>query len=242
LQFGTTENFTVSYWIKIDQGYDGGDLPFFSNSTNSTGGFGYSFAPSYGVDGTISPSSANAWNGAWGVSLTDILGNGVRYYGDYINTPINDGGWHFLVHVFDRSANLVTYLDGVQTLQYRQDGTTISAVGDLDSAAPANIGQGAAGTYRETGEGWIAELGVWDRALAPLEAASLYVAGVNSNFFYASSPLTFTASYNNALVLTFNGGVLQSSTNVAGGYLPVSATSPFIVPTTNTAEFFRVKF
>ena len=172
LQFGTAEDFTVAFWVKLDQGYDGGDLPFFSDSTNSTGGFGFNFAPSYGINGTVSPNETNAWNGAWGVSLYDDSGDGVRYYGDQFYTPINDGLWHYLVHVFDRSANLVTYLDGSPALQYRRAGNSISAVANLDAAAPANIGQDPTGTYRETCEAWIAELGVWNRALTPLEAAA----------------------------------------------------------------------
>jgi hypothetical protein len=251
LQFGT-ENFTVAYWVQLDQGYNGGDLPFFSDTTNSTGGFGYNFAPSYGVNGTVSPSSTTAWNGAWGVSLYDDSGNGVRYYGDQNYTalgsyPINDGAWHFLVHVFDRSANLVTYLDGVQSIEYRQAGTSIKDVGNLDSGAIANIGQDPTGFYGETGEALIAELGVWNRALTPLEAASLYVAGVNSNFFYANSPVlgtfTFTNTAPNTIVLTFSGGTLQSTTNLGTPFTTVTTTSPYTVSTTNgAAMFYRVKF
>ena len=57
--------------------------------------------------------------------------------------------------------------------------------------------------------------------------------------------MTFTAtnSATNTLIMTFNGGVLESSTNVASGYTEVTGKSPYIAPTTNAAaQFFRVKF
>ncbi|HZI34051.1 MAG TPA: hypothetical protein VFF11_17060, partial [Candidatus Binatia bacterium] len=56
-------------------------------------------------------------------------------------------------------------------------------------------------------------------------------------------PLAFGAS-GGSLTISWPGGagLLQRSTNVAGPYTDVNgASSPYIISTTNAAEFFRLK-
>jgi hypothetical protein len=54
---------------------------------------------------------------------------------------------------------------------------------------PATIGQEPTGLYQETGSGEIDDLGVWRRVLTPLEAASLYTAGLDGQSFEDQPPL-----------------------------------------------------
>ncbi len=78
LQFGSND-FTVSYWVRLPFGYQGGDLPFFTDVPQSTGGNGFVFAPAYAY-GTAQPNPVAAgqpdptqWAGSW---ATSILGGG----------------------------------------------------------------------------------------------------------------------------------------------------------------------
>src|SRR5712671_5432876 len=43
LQFGSSINFSVAYWIKLPANYQGGDLPFFTDTITSTFGPGFVF-------------------------------------------------------------------------------------------------------------------------------------------------------------------------------------------------------
>jgi hypothetical protein len=53
---------------------------------------------------------------------------------------------------------------------------------------PATIGQNPTRLYQETGSGEIDGLGVWRRALTPLEAVSLYTVGLNGQSFKDQPP------------------------------------------------------
>jgi hypothetical protein len=203
LQFGSNQSFSVSYWARLPAGLGviktgpypappyGGDLPFFTDATNSTGGWGYVFAIAYGY-GTAEPvpSTAPLTNqiGAWGSSIYDSTGKGIRYYGDN-SQPINDGNYHNLVQVVDRANNkFTTYIDGVLAIEYLNSGTTLDAAGDIDNGAPATIGQDPTGLYGEDGSADIADFGVWRKAVSPLEAASIFEAGSVYGLSFTGTP------------------------------------------------------
>ncbi len=215
LQFGADVSFTVAYWIRLPQGYTGGDLPFFTDAANSLGGTGFDFAPAYGygtADSNPMPAPQNY--GGWAASIFSGSG-GVIFYGDL--GSINDGNWHHLVHVIDRGAGtIVTYLDGaVANATLQPNSSTLAAAGDIDSGLPATIGQDPTGQYGETGSADIDDLGVWRRALSALEAGSIYIAAVSNQLSYASPPLpvliTITTTSKGQLNLTWPSGTLQSA-------------------------------
>lgn len=182
LQFSSNVNFSVAYWIRLPVGYSGGDLPFFSDAINSTFNPGFTFAPTYGPNGT---SGSGSTPGGWALSLYDVTAaNGFGVYGDA--NSINDGNWHHLVHTFDRTSGMVTYLDGNQAGFVNIGGATAVPT-NVDTGRAAVIGQDPTGQYPETGSADIDDLGVWRRALTPLEAASIYLAA-------ASNHMTFTGS------------------------------------------------
>ena len=184
LQFGSSVNFSVAYWIRLPVGYAGGDLPFFCDAVNSTFNGGFTFAPTYGSQG----SGSGSVNGGWAVSVLNAANpaNGFAAYGD-ANT-INDGAWHHLVHTFDRANGVsVTYLDGVAA-NYTPEAGSIATAGNIDTGQPAIIGQDPTGQYPEAGSGDIDDLGVWRKSLTALEAASIYMAGVSNHLSFTGSP------------------------------------------------------
>src|SRR5437870_4610701 len=116
LQFSSNVNFSVAYWIRLPAGFNGGDLPFFTDAINSTFKGGFTFAPTYGSSGHFGGNV----DGGWALSLYNATGAyGFGVYGDA--GSINDGNWHHLVHTFDRTNGMVTYLDGNAT-HYTSEG------------------------------------------------------------------------------------------------------------------------
>lgn len=223
LKFGSSVNFSVAYWVRLPAGAIPGDLPVLCSATNSYGGTGITFAPSY-------------QRGGWSWSL-----NSYGVYGP--DSSINDGNWHSLIHTFDRTSSGLTYLDGVLVHT-----TGISSVGDVDQAGAMNIGQGAAGTYAESGEMDVDDLGVWRRVLTPLEVAQISSAGDTAGRSFdtvapASVTLTITPSGGN-LILNYSSGTLWQSSDLGPGAVwtlvpGASAPSTTVTPT-NAASFYRV--
>lgn len=243
LQFGTTINFSVSYWVQIPLNYTGGDLPFLCSATNSTFGTGLTFAPSYGS--TAVPAPTTAFDGGWAFSAFDASGAGYGGYG--VIGSINDGAWHHLVHVFDRSSGVVTYLDGVAATFSGQGGSAASflTAGSFDTG-PFGIGQDPTGTYQQTASGAIDDLAIYHKALTQLEAASVFMAGASNNLAVANSsfikPLSFQVLPGNSLKLSWSAGSLQSADTVSGPYTPVAgAFSPYTATPTSAKKFYRVK-
>jgi len=265
LQFGTND-FSVSYWIRLPLGFgttapNGGDLPFFTDVTNSTGGWGYCFTMAYGY-GTANPvpTTAPQFNqvGAWGSSTYDSAGNGIRYCGDNYQA-INDGQYHNLVQVVNRTkGQFTTYIDGVPAIQYLIAGTSLNAVGSVDNGAPAIIGQDPTGLYGEDGQTDIADLGVWRKALTPLEAASIYVAGTNSLSFTGTPPnptsikITSATKSGNSVTLTWSAtpaiaytySVLSRVSVNSGNWVTnatgISATNYTDTGASGTQKFYQV--
>jgi len=180
LQFGSSTNFSVAYWIRLPANYAGGDLPFFTDAVNSTFNAGFCFAPTYGSQ------AGGSVDGGWAFSLFDAGLNGVGVYGDAHS--INDGNWHHLVHTIDRVKGMVTYLDGVPAYYAVVGGSSVTEAGNIDTGNPVTIGQDPTGRYPESGSADMDDLGVWHRALTALEASSIYMAGVSNHLSFTGPP------------------------------------------------------
>lgn len=239
-----SNSFSVAYWIRTPLGYLGGDLPFFCDAVGSEGNNGFVFAPAYGY-GTASPNPNPAPQNYGGWALTVYGGGaGVRLYGDL--GSINDGNWHHLVHVTDRAAgSIATYLDGAVAHYQKIAGTTVNSAGNIDTTNPAMIGQDPTGIYGEDAAFDIDDLGVWRKALTPLEAASIYAAASFSGLSFTNTAtslpnLTIAPAGGNKYVVTWSLGTLQTATNATGPY----TSQPFTSPYTNTATtklFYRTR-
>lgn len=244
LQFGSNVNFTVAFWIRLPLGYIAGDLPIFTTTAGSLGGQGFVFSPAYGYgNGSGSNPDTDPLNyGGWGMSLYDDGGaNGARVYGEL--GSINDGNWHHLVFVFERNSQVVTYLNGSPAKSFKISGTTTAAAKIIDTGLAAVIGQDPTGLYAETGSGDIDDLGVWKKALTPLEAASLYVAGINNlSFVIAPLGLITIERVGSDVRLTWSLGALQSADTVNGGYTDVlGASSPYTVAPSAAQKYYRLR-
>ncbi|MCW5559741.1 MAG: LamG domain-containing protein, partial [Verrucomicrobiae bacterium] len=241
--FSSNVSFTVAFWIRLPVNYQGGDLPFLTDTTNSTFNKGFVFAPSYGEFGTASEGETD---GAWAFSVFDATSGGAGGHGP--DNQINDGGWSHLVYVIDRTQGSTVYVNGVPSQFIKQQGTSVKDAGDIYTGAPVTIGQDPSGNYGEIGSGDISDLGIWRRALTPLEAASIYVAGaVNQLSFTGTFVEVVTVEFewtNDELKLTWPTGTLQAADSLDGLFTNVAgAVSPYTVPTaTATHRFFRVSY
>jgi hypothetical protein len=100
--------------------------------------------------------------------------------------------------------------------------------------------------YGVTGAADIDEIGIWRRALSPLEAASIYAAAtahgvsfvpataVNPTLSIAPSGSTIQVSWTGSATLQAAGSITGTFTNVPG------ATSPYVVAPTGSQLFFRL--
>lgn len=221
LQFGTSTDFSVSYWVKLPKGSLSGDLPFLCNAVNSYSNPGYTFAPSYQLGG---------WS--WSLGSADI-------YGD--DGSINDGNWHHLLHTFSRTGKGTTYLDGVQV-----DSRPVTAGGNLDTGDPTNIGQDPSGEYPETGEATLDDLGVWRRALTPFEAWTIYHVGktYGASFDSTNGPVKITVreQADGRQELVWSAGVLQSGPSINGPWsnVPGATRAPYFIDPAGDGAFYRV--
>ena len=232
LQFSSNVNFSVSYWIRQPVGSTFTNLPFFTDAVGSTGNGGFAFAP-----------YANTGGGGWMWTAGSVTSPNVFTTFSDLNL-INDGNWHSLIHVADRSANLTTYLDGVQV-----DSQAINFIGSINTANAATIGQDPTGTYAVTASADIDDLGVWQRTLTSLEVSGIYLAGATNSVSFAPSavvrvPVALTVTNTGGVVqISWTGaGTLQSATSVTGPYTDVAgATSPYTVSTVGAQVFYRLR-
>jgi len=243
LQFTNTVNFTVAFWIKLPINFIGGDLPFFTATPGSLGGQGFVFSPAYGYgNGSGSDPATDPLNfGGWGVSLYNAgSAAGSRIYGDL--GGINDGEWHHLVFVFTRNQQAIIYQNGTNSKSFKISGTSTAAADTVDTGQAAAIGQDPTGIYAETGAGEIDDLGVWKKALTPLEAASIYAAALNGHSFTDAPFSLGIAPVGNNVQLTWDVGMLQQATSITGPWTNVGGAvlSPLtVVPSGN--KYYRIK-
>jgi hypothetical protein len=212
LQFSSNVNFTVAFWIRLPLNYIGGDLPFFATAKGSENNPGIVFAPTYAYGTASTASDAATVGGSWAANIYDLSGNtttgGLLLYSADTGS-INDGNWHHLAYVCDRSKGLKVYLDGATANSKTKAGTTIVGIGSIDTGLYANIGQDPTGFYGEAGSGDIDDLGVWRTPLAPLDVASIYMA--------AQSGFSFTGTYTPPTASVTITGITGTTISYSGG-------------------------
>jgi len=208
-------DFSVSYWVRMAAGSENNDLPILGNGTGSTYQIGFSLTEDRGL---------TEW------SFCYALDNNYNRIADPVpNSPqINDGNWHQIVVTLSVTNDVInTFADGVWI-----DSEPLGALGSLDTGNNLYIGQDAPGTYGADGQAVAAydidDMGIWDRALSPVEAESIYAAGQNGQSFdsaVVTLPLHIAQSAAK-VVITWTDGTLMSSSNVNGPWTPVAGASP----------------
>ena len=186
LQFGDTNDFSVSFWANYTNQQD--DIPFISNKDwDSSSNPGWGIFTQGGGNYRINVTGPN--QGADKFSQTDTP------------STLKDGKWHHVAvsiqHApFGQSAFIYGYLDGVLVTKH-----PMSVAGTVDTSglpfsnhqtsAPAptpiqtqfavNVGQDGTGVYTDNHNGHLVglldDLGVWRRAITANEVAGIYAAG-----------------------------------------------------------------
>jgi hypothetical protein len=228
LQLGST-SFSVSLWVNQTNGAEFGDLPFIGTETNSANNFGWILCPSFHA-------------GGWQWNLNDSTNN-LDVNGP--NDSINNAQWHNFVLSVDRSGNIAkSYLDGVLVAQ-----ASLTGLGNLDNGGPVVIGQDPTGLYPEAGQFSLDDIGLWRRALTPLEVAQIESAGRTAGRSFdtvapAGVTLTISKSGSN-ITISWPSGTLYQSDSIAAGavWTPVAgASAPSYTFTPGTAnKFYRVQ-
>jgi hypothetical protein len=226
LLFGTS-SFSIGMWLKLPTNYLGGDLPFIGTETNSANNPGWDFCPSYQLGGW-------QWDLNDGTNNVDINGP---------DNSINDGAWHHFMLTVDRTQHqAMTYLDGVLVNQ-----TDITALGSINVGGAVTIGQDPTGLYQETGSATLDDLGIWARALTPLEVVQIQSAGSTAGHsFDTVGPVTMSISKSGTSVtLSWPSGTLLQSASLGAGavWTPVSGASPpsYTIPAGAAVKFYRVQ-
>jgi hypothetical protein len=216
LQFGTSTDFSVAFWARFTG--TPGDLPFFANSDTSLSSEGYTIAPGY-------------QSGGLGWSLNDY-----RYES---GTTINDNAWHHVVVSVARTGEAATYIDGTKV--DARFGTST----DLNSPFPTVIGQTGTFAYEEAGSFQLDDLGVWRRALSPIEAYSIwYVGQTYGRSFDQFGPVLLVIRPNGGnLEIVWQSGTLQHADAITGPWTNVpgaSAPNHLATPSANR-KYYRVQ-
>jgi alkaline phosphatase D len=208
LNFGTTTDFTVSFWSKFTNFVF--DPPFIGNKDWLSGQYqGWMVAT--GTDGRLQ------WNygGAPG-QRKDYDGPG---------RTMDDGRWHHVLITFLRAGEVTTYLDGV-VVDQRDVSASLNNV-DTPAGQAVNIGQDGTGRYTDGGSVEILDLmmddvGIWRRVLTAAEAVAVYQAGEAGRDLSTVVSTPEVPSF----ARSPNGASVVAGENVTLSVLP-RGTSPF---------------
>jgi hypothetical protein len=226
LSFAATNSFSVALWLKFTTGFN--DLPIIGNSVNST------YNPGWVVTEDGNKFEWTAVGSDTGSIIADPVGGPL----------INDGNWHHLAVVFDRSvSNALSYVDG-QWIDTR----SIAALGDLETGEPLTIGSDPTGAYNVTGTFDLDDLGIWRRALSGYEVLSIYTAAQDSNeSFDVYGPVKVAIAPDGAhVIIAWQAGTLESADELLGAqtaWTPVTGAAPPIYTILAPAghKFYRIK-
>ena len=150
-------------------------------------------------------------------------------------TGITDGNWHMIVYsytgVTNQANNGSLYIDGLLVAN-----NTIASTPPGDSLDVWIGGSPDYGTARLLPAANIAHVAVFKQAFNSAQVQGLY----NGTYVLGPQTLHIAPSGSN-VVLTWQAGTLLQSTNVLGPWTTNSvATSPYTVPATSKATFFRL--
>jgi hypothetical protein len=223
-QFTAGTQFSVAFWVN----YTGepGDNPMICDNYYSTGNPGWVLADS-------------AWDDGGGHLEVTISGD------DFVvsTNVINDGNWHHVAMTADLvNGNAVFYIDGVEV-----KAATVPT-GSVYIGFATVVGSDGTGTYpgfRNAGQYYIDDLGIWRRLLTQSDVTAIYTAGLAAQSFAGPAPLDVPLSSKvsaGSLLLSWPQGTLESAPTVAGPWTAVSNASPpsCSIPAPLTNTFYRV--
>jgi hypothetical protein len=150
----------------------------------------------------------------------------------------NDGNWHFFAGTYDGSKYTI-FVDTFSNSVTSVHGIPGYSGDPLIGGDPQFVEFGNNGGFNERYfPGNISQVGFFTNALTAAQVKTLYSVGTNKT-------ITLSMARSGAnVVVTWNTGTLQSSTNVLGPFTPVpGATLPtYTIPAAGAQQFFRVTF
>lgn len=163
LNFGTSTDFTISFWARFKSWTF--DPPFIGNK-NWLSGNNPGWMIATGTDGRLQ------WN----------MGGSPGLRKDYDGPAgtVSDGNWHHIAATFLRAGEVITYIDGKE-VDVRDVTASLNNI-DTPAGFATNIGQDGTGRYTDGGNVGISDLamddlGIWRRALTPDEISRIFTAG-----------------------------------------------------------------
>lgn len=232
LNFGTTNDFSISFWTKAVAW--GGDPSFIGNKDwNSGGNQGYVVATD--ADGHLQWNFAGAPGGR-------------KDYDGPAGT-FSDNAWHHVAVSFQRTGPASTYVDGV----LRDSKSLTADQNNVDTPAnmATNIGQDGTGTYgSKFSDVSFDDIGIWRRVLTPQEVAAIFAAGQagkDLSTVVVAAPQTDAGKLGiqwtaGKVVLTWDSGAkLQSAAALGGSWADeAAAQSPYTTNPSGSAKFYRL--
>ena len=218
---GSNANFTVSAWV------------------NSTGNNGLN-TPTIAAKGYYNQEEYALDAGAGDCYRFEVRNAaGTAANANSVLSLTNSGQWFHLVGVCNQSFGVVRlYTNGVQAAAV----PILDASGITNSSGtPMTIGARATTAtsgFTQQFPGYIADVAIYNYALTASQIETLYQAGVS----LSPTGLRFTNISSSGRSLSWNYGVLQTATNVAGPYMDLTnITPPYVIPITNSQQFFRIR-
>lgn len=229
LQFGTGQDFSVSFWARLAEWT--GDPAFLGNK-NWNNGSNQGWVIATGDDGRIQ------WN----------LGGppGGRKDFDSEGGVFNDGEWHHLALSFTRAGSARTWVDG----RLVHTGSLTASLNDVStpSGLAVNIGQDGTGNYffsnyAVTG-GWMDDVLIWLRAISTEEAALIHLKGRSglsaTDPLPVSAPLMRIRREADGLKVDWTAGRLETAGEVDGDWKSQPAAQPPLpIGANEPRQFFR---
>ncbi|HEY2016829.1 MAG TPA: LamG-like jellyroll fold domain-containing protein [Bryobacteraceae bacterium] len=187
---------------------------------------------------------------SWRISLTENGDAGGALPGGNDGGSANDAtapvadsiyeqnpNWHMVTYTYSgnpsQANNGLLYLDGALVAS-----NSITAAPAGDNLDVWIGGSPDYGTGRVLTDTLISHVAVFTQAFSPAQVAGIY----NGTYVATPTPQYVHIAQSGAnAVLTWQSGTLLQSTNVSGPWTTVSgAASPYTVPATNKASFFRL--
>jgi hypothetical protein len=258
LQFGGTNDFTVSFWACYTNQSD--DIPFISNKDWDS-----SSDPGWGI---FSQSGGN-----YRINLTGPNHGSDKFSETDTPQTLKNGAWHHIVvsvqdAPYGDAAYVYGYLDGglvskhamgvagtldTDGLPFTDHQTSSPAPTPIQSTFAVNIGQDGTGVYTDNHNGqmvaWLDDFGIWRRAITANEVSTIYhggLAGKDLSSITTESLLVYSVEGGN-ITLSWAAGLnatLQEATTLHPAnwtnVTNTSTTNSVVMPIASGQVFFRL--
>jgi hypothetical protein len=210
--FGTSVEFSISYWARFATIPDTGEAndPVFLSNKDGESGNNVGWVIATGPDGRL------LWN-------YRAAGQDRRDYDGPAGT-LNNTNWNHVAVNFARSGNIVTYLNGRQV-----NARSAGPLANMDAGLRTNIGNDGRGNYALGlwDELFVDDVAIWQRAVTPAEVSAIYTAGQNGASAIPEPSSMFLAGLGLAMLLGYGWRQCRRDAPAGVAGVPGRADAPF---------------